>query len=215
MNLTEIISNPQTLNVYRYGSIVYGTNKKDSDQDFVVIVSNDAILPYPHDEYQLSEDGCDFNVYTENRWLDMVMYNNIIALECCSLPSKFILKETRKFDLEIDLIALRIAISSIVSNSWVKGKKKFEVEADYNPLVAKKSIWHCFRILMFGIQACEYGKITDLTQANSMFDEIMNGPDNWDYYKANYQEKFNNLKSQFKKYSEKEWIEKQKLNNHE
>ena len=137
----------------------------------------------------------------------MIKQNHIVALECCFLPEDCIIKETKKFKYDVDLIATRIAISSIVSNSWVKGKKKFEVEKDYNPLIAKKSIWHCFRILMFGIQACKYGKIIDFKEANSLFKDIMEAPDNWKYFKTNYQQKLNELKTEFKKHSEKEWIE--------
>jgi hypothetical protein len=59
---------------------------------------------------------------------------------------------------------------------------------------------------MFGIQIYKYGRINNYSEANYLYEEIVNSEHNdWDYFKEKYQEPLNQLKSEFKKYSEKEW----------
>lgn len=60
---------------------------------------------------------------------------------------------------------------------------------------------------MFGIQIYKYDKIINFCEANSLYNEIvMNECNDWNYYKTKYQEPLNKLKTEFRKYSEKEWI---------
>ncbi len=85
----------------------------------------------------------------------------------------------------------------------MKCKKKLTVEKDYNPYIGKKSLWHSFRILMFGIQMLETGKIYDYSCANFLYDEIVNNPENdWNYYKEKYQKLYNSYKSKFRSFDQ-------------
>ncbi len=72
-----------------------------------------------------------------------------------------ILKMTNDLGItfKLDKTKLRVAISTIVSNSWVKGKKKLIVQGDYDLNLAIKSTFHSLRILDFGTQIAMEGKI--------------------------------------------------------
>ncbi|MNR15785.1 hypothetical protein D3C85_1323410 [compost metagenome] len=73
------------------------------------------------------------------------------------------------------------------------------MEKDYNPYIAKKSLFHSFRILKYGIQIAKYGRIFDYTEANYLWEEINSFETNdWEFFKTKYQPVYNELKSQFK-----------------
>ena len=115
------------------------------------------------------------------------------------------------YDVPINLIKLRESISATVSNFWAKANKKLNVKKDYNPYIAKKLLWHCFRILMYGIQVCKYGKIVDFKEANYLYDEIvLNECNDWSFYKNKYQKRLNNMRTEFRTYMEDKWREYKK-----
>jgi pentatricopeptide repeat protein len=64
-----------------------------------------------------------------------------------------------------------------------------------------KSLFHCLRLLVFGIQIATYGKITDYSEANhyweDMWDKNIVPSHKWEDYKAMYQPELNRLKSEF------------------
>jgi hypothetical protein len=101
-------------------------------------------------------------------------------------------------EFEIDYDKIREEFSRIASNSWVKCKKKLIIEKDYNPYIAKKSLFHSLRILMFGIQIMKLGKIVDFSEANIYYKDIMDSPNDWEYLKEKYQPIYNKLKSEFR-----------------
>ena len=187
------------LEIYRYGSVVYGTAVPGvSDEDFVVVLKDSCIA----DEMQCEVDNKQYTFYPESRWRKMIEDNDVCAMECLMLPDEFIIKG-RKYDLQniIDPEKIRRQFSATASNSWVKCKKKLTVEKDFAPRVGKKSLWHSLRLLMFGIQILKYGKIYDYGCANGLYDKIVNNPSNdWQYYKDNYQSLYNTLKSEFRSF---------------
>ena len=209
MTLNSLIENKNILAIYPHGSQIYETLKDKSDLDYIVIIENDYNIEEQVSLYdETIKRNLDFNFYTEKKWIEMCDLNHIDALESMSvIQHNLAIKNNKQFEVIIDKIKLRRSISSVVSNAWSKAHKKLTVDKDYSPYIAKKSLWHCFRILMFGIQIYKFGKIVDLTEANSLYDEIVNCEINdWIFYKTKYQPKLNKLKIEFKKYSEKEWI---------
>lgn len=209
MTLNSLIENKNILAIYPHGSQIYETLKDKSDLDYIVIIENDYNIEEQVSLYdETIKRNLDFNFYTEKKWIEMCDLNHIDALESMSvIQHNLAIKNNKQFEVIIDKIKLRRSISSVVSNAWSKAHKKLTVDEDYSPYIAKKSLWHCFRILMFGIQIYKFGKIVDLTEANSLYDEIVNCEINdWIFYKIKYQPKLNKLKTEFKKYSEKEWI---------
>lgn len=197
--LIEDNINKKVLNIYHYGSFVYGTNNENSDKDFIVVVEGKENY-----DNQLNIDGNDYTIYDEESFENKIKLHEISVLECLFLDEKFIEQEDKKFNFELDLQQLRISISAKCSNSYAKARKKLEVEKDFNPLVAKKSLFHVLRILLFGKQIAIYGKIIDYQEANHYFKDIMNIDSNdWKIFKEKYQPIANNLKTDFRIYAPK------------
>lgn len=201
--LQKLINNPRVLNIYQWGSRVYGCYTDKSDWDYNVIVTDD----YENFIENIELENNHFNFYKLSQWQEMIKHNSIETLECLFVNNEFIIKQTVKFDIEIKPIELRKSISKICSNAYDKCRKKLIIEKDFAPYTAKKSLWHCIRILLFGIQCAEYGKIIDYAEANKYYDQIVKNESNdWLYYKENWHLFCNNLRSKFRKYSEKEWM---------
>ena len=171
----------KVLGIYKHGSQIYGTAHSDSDIDLIIILdkkperSSENLLYGPYDivEYDLSE----WRLKRENLDVDVV--------ECLLEPSSAILSFSEDmgfFAEKLDLTKIRSSFSKAASNSWVKCKKKLTVESDFDPYIAKKSLWHSLRILMFGIQIMNTGKIYNYSEANELYKEILKKDSNdWEY----------------------------------
>ena len=56
---------------------------------------------------------------------------------------------------------------------------------------------------MFGIQILSQGKIYDYTEANFLYEPIVNNKSNdWKEYKSNYQKMYNHYRSEFRKFDQ-------------
>lgn len=198
--LDELINNPKVLNIYQWGSRVYGCFTDKSDYDYNVVVTND----YENFMDNIEIDHNHFNLYKLSKWQEMMKLNRIETLESVFTPDKFKIKETIKFNLEINLNELRKSVSKVCSNAYDKCRKKLTIEKDFAPYIAKKSLWHCIRILLFGIQCAKYGKIIDFIEANKYYDQIvLNECNDWLYYKNNWHVFCNNLRTKFRKLAPK------------
>jgi len=183
------------LNIYMYGSKVYGTDNESSDDDYIVIVEGDK-----GESNELRTEGIDISIYDEKKFKELLEEHEISAIECISLNDEKIILERRKFDFILDKNKLRQSISTKASNSWVKAKKKILVKEDYQPYIAKKSLFHSLKIILYGIQIAENGKIVDFTVANKMYHDILDlNMDDWESVQKRYQPIYNELKSTFKK----------------
>lgn len=186
----------QALNIYPYGSMVYGTYiDGQSDKDFIVIVPDYLNV----DGQQWECDDEQYGIYAASTWQEKLHRHDIDALECYFLPNYAIIKETMRFDFALKTALVRQSISSTASNSWVKCKKKLTVTKDFAPRIGKKSLWHALRILDFGTQIMIHKRIIAYDSCNIMYNEIVNNPvDDWGFYKSYYQPIYNAMKSEFK-----------------
>jgi hypothetical protein len=184
------------LNIYYYGSYVYNTYQEGiSDMDFIVILPN----TYSPNADIIEYNNCHYSLYTLSEWQAKLQRHDVDAIETYFLDNRFKIKETVEFHINIDRTKIRENFSRTASNSWVKCKKKLEVEDSFNPRVAKKSLWHSLRIINFGVQIMIHGKIIDYTAMNSLYNEIVNNDINdYSYYKEKYQKYYNNLKTLFR-----------------
>ena len=134
------------LNIYEYGSIVYGTYVEGkSDKDYVVIVPDD----YPINVDQIENNNCHYNIFHASKWQEKLNNNEVDAMEVFFMRKKHVIKETIHFETVIVPSKIREQFSRTASNSWVKCKKKLIVEDSFNPRVGKKSLWHSLRIIEF------------------------------------------------------------------
>lgn len=190
--LDIVIGHKNVLKVIRFGSKVYGTASEYSDNDYVVVLDGENV--YEQVEYE----GDDFHFISIDIWNTMCDMHDIRCIEAYFTDESHWLKG-EKDTIDIDFDMIRSEFSQIASNSWVKCKKKLTVEKDYNPYIAKKSLFHSLRILEFGRQIMKFGFIYDFTRANIYFDEIMSYNDDWEQLKERFQPIYNDLKTQFKK----------------
>ena len=82
----------------------------------------------------------------------------------------------------------------------VKGEahKKLTVPKDYDLNIGKKSLFHAFRIISFGIQIAEEERIFNYSECNDLFNEIMSAYNNWDSLFEIYKPRYNELCSNFR-----------------
>jgi predicted nucleotidyltransferase len=212
------------LNIYHYGSYVYGTNDEESDLDIIMVHDCDGLR---EKELQFNTDNLSCTVYSRHRFVDLVRGHDISSLECIWIPNELKIKETIKFVngaeyrctgirgipklpenhyvFHMCLTSLRKEISSKSSNSFVKAKKKFEVEKQYR--LGKKSLFHALRIVMFGTQIASEGKITNYQCANEFWERIKSNPSQkWSDYKKIYKPIYNGLMTEFRRLAPKEGI---------
>jgi hypothetical protein len=191
--MEDYLNNDNVVCIYRFGSYVYGTNNEFSDEDFVVILK----------EYQESKDD-NIHHFSEVQFQDLINRHDVQALECIFLPADLILKLERKFRFFLDKYKLRTSISTITSNSWVKGKKKLIIIDDYDLNLGLKSIFHALRILDYGIQIAEHNKIINYSSMNYVLDDLIKlskafqRSELWEMIDAKYRKLFNLKSSLFK-----------------
>ena len=183
---------PNVLNVYPFGSHVYGSNNDNSDKDFIVIL-----------EDFVESSSIDIHHIPRLEFQTMINNHDIQALECYFLPKESVLKSTTKFRFELDKTKLRKSISTVSDGSWQKGKKKLIVSADYDKEIALKSIFHSLRIRDIGIQIAMYGKIISYNRMNYILDDLRKmgtqyeRNELWQKIDDKYRKLFNELRSKF------------------
>jgi predicted nucleotidyltransferase len=176
------------VNIYLYGSRVYGTLSEFSDYDFKVIVKGDN----KPDDIKTSELDIVFMTMVE--FQKLVDVYDLVALECLFLPDDMKM-ETVKFSLPyIDKDLLRVSVSSKASNSFAKAKKKIFKENEV--YIGKKSLYHVFRMIDFGIQISKHSRIVDYSKMNPVYYDIMETDINELFEK--YRLFGNSLRSEFK-----------------
>ena len=191
------LKDEDVLSVYRHGSMIYGTNDHQSDNDFIIIVKDHAV---ECDSKNSSYHNIDVGIQRQSTFQDLINRHKNFALDCYFLPQEFRLKDNAKFTFKLDLNNLRKEISAKSSNSFVKCKKKLEVVADRNVKIAKKSLFHSMGIIDFGIQIATHGKIVDYSSSNHLWFEIRDNPaDTWEPYKEKYQTVYNSKMTAFRK----------------
>ena len=80
----------KSLNVYHYGSFVYGTFIPNiSDYDYIVIIPNEF---KQFDLKQFECEKCQYNIYTVNTWKRKLEEHDVCAVETYFLPAKYIIK---------------------------------------------------------------------------------------------------------------------------
>lgn len=180
-----------------YGSRVYGTYSDKSDHDFLVIVPENSKIDTGT---ELKKNNNSFHVFNSRDFAKQLEIHKIHALEGYFHPDGLL---KQHFQFKLDKIALRHELSEKANHSFVKAKKKIEVEKDF--YIGWKSLFHSLRILCFGIQIANEGTIYDFSAANHYWVEIRDAQQyNWDFFKEKYQPEYNKLASYFRKLAPKE-----------
>ena len=125
------------------------------------------------------------------------------------MPAAFVMKNGYEWKVpDIDRQKLRMSISTIASNSWVKGKKKLLVSGDYDVKLAIKSVFHSLRILDYGIQIATSGKVYEWDSMNYVLEDLRKlsyqREDLWNAIDTKYRKVFNSKSSEFKSLAPKD-----------
>lgn len=174
------------LHIFQYGSRIYGTATEKSDHDYIVVVDSEEEF-----KYDFERDNMHVHVYSEKIFKILIERHDIAILES-------IFSQENNYEFKLDLERLRRSISAVVSNSFVKCKKKLTLGPDYNPYIAKKSLFHSIRILGYGIDIAKNGRITDFGAYNHYLLEIM-AIDTWEELRAKYEPLVREMRKEFKK----------------
>jgi predicted nucleotidyltransferase len=185
------------LNIYQFGSRVYGTNTEKSDYDFIIVVNSAEISKIDGLEFFIDSNFINVTIYSKDHFQQKIDEHEISCLECLYIDEiyKF---ETIKFNFVLNLQTFRHSISSKCSNSWSVANKKLTVENDIKRSL--KSIFHVFRIYDFAIQLIETNSINFKTK-NHLHKELFEIPENlitWEYLKSLYINGRNCLATKFK-----------------
>lgn len=152
-------------NVYVFGSRVYGYNTEDSDFDIILVAPN-------LDRNKEIRDK-DYNVHIVNPdTFKEVLFNSykITYLECIFAPDWAKLQEKIKFDdFVISKDKLKKEMLAQSFSAWRNAKQKM-IEGDTHRGI--KSAFHAFKILMFGMQMAEHGKIINFAEINDLNKEM-------------------------------------------
>lgn len=171
----------QSVNIYTYGSVCYGTSHELSDEDFIVVADT-------HPEVNIK--NVEVHQYSKERFFQAIKDHEIWAMECFFLPSN-LKHEDFILEFKYSPARLRVECSSKSSNSWVKAKKKIEKEGEI--YIGEKSLFHALRILDFGIQIAEHGKIVNYASQNENYQKIVGQNKTWPELKQEFQAFYNAL----------------------
>lgn len=156
-------------NIYLFGSRLHGTNSEGSDFDYFVIA---ATLNEHVEIKKALDDGTLVNIHvvTPEKFKEDVRIYKMNRLECLFAPSEFKLleKEPIKFDLNPKKFIPNVKFQS--SESWAIAKSRIQDEDDVYR--AKKSLFHSLRILDYGVQIVETGRINNFQSMNDVYDKI-------------------------------------------
>lgn len=200
MNSSIYLEDENVLNVYQFGSFLYGSTDEFSDEDFIVILKS-----------HVTSNDVNIHHITEDEFIRLIDNHDIQALECIFSPTKYRLKETINFEkyFKLNLSKLRVSISTLTSNSYQKGKKKITILGDYDERIGIKSIFHSIRILHFGIQIASNGSIENWGEYNYVLYDCKKMStsyhfvDLWEKIDTKYRKLFNSLSTDFKKLAPK------------
>lgn len=174
---------------FRYGSRLYGTNKSNSDHDYIAVTPNNSNHPTGT---EWRNGDIDVQIYKFNDFQYQLNLHKVQMLECWYQSSD----ASKYFKFKLNLFTLRKSLSEKASHSFVKAKKKIEVEKDF--YIGWKSLFHSLRILNFGIQIAKTNFI-DFTAMNQHWFDILNANQyDWFYFKEKYQPIYNSLASEFR-----------------
>jgi hypothetical protein len=160
------------LNLYRYGSHVYGTNTASSDEDFIAIADRDEDI---HNQPGM---GFDITLYTYESFQSKLRSHAQDIMECVWLPSDMVLKADVSVDFDLNLQTLRRSVSEVYT--------------------ASKSLYHALRIVDFGTQIAREGRITSYQYHPHILQDIQTLDPVWDTWSKVYKPQHNKLMSEFR-----------------
>lgn len=163
----------------RCGSRVYGTAGPDSDEDFLVVLTDERAK-----QDLLFRGGANFVIHGLGTFRDALADQSVFALEGLFAPAPHRLKEPRApLPYKLDRARLAASASGRSASDFGKAAKTFAEE----PRAAKKKLFHALRVPTFARQVVTRGRIVDFAEASPLWAEIAGRADtDWDAYARAY-----------------------------
>lgn len=186
--LKELNIGGDVLAIFKYGSQVYGTADSKSDSDFIIVMKSSMLgdgsfrlsSPLTSDDRMIQ--GV---VYSRGGFIDAINNYDVAALECLSLSDEDILKNS--WDFKVVNWDEKVLVKKIISKASASRHIADQQAKSGFGDRAKKGMFHALRILHFGLQLKEHGKIVDFGECNELFFKFKSTPpdefDTRDYYK--------------------------------
>jgi predicted nucleotidyltransferase len=186
--LQELNITDDVLAIFPYGSHVYGTANAESDTDFIIVMKSSMLKDgsfrssSPKTNSDRTIQGV---IYSRGGFINAVNDYDIAALECLSLADDKVIKNKWKFKVNnwnekemVKKVITKASASRHVADQQAKSGNKDR---------AKKGMLHALRILHFGLQLKEHGKIVNFGACNDLYREfdkiVLDDFDTRDYYK--------------------------------
>jgi len=157
----------EIFNIYPYGSRVYGTQRADSDYDYIIVFKRSFLDSGSFKDNAISNKDRTIQAtcYSKGGFIDAINNYQLTALEAISTePVKY------NFPFKIQKYYEKDMIKKVItqaSNSWFIADKLWSVRDQPGMMDRmKKGIWNSIRILKFGLQIKGWQKIVDFSIAN-------------------------------------------------
>jgi predicted nucleotidyltransferase len=146
-SLLRLLKRPDVALLVPVGSRVYGTARPDSDHDFLAVVESgrDDLLYAP-----------DVNVTVKARasFEQALRDHSMFAMEAHFAPTRLV---EGSFPFKLDRRALWSAVEKKSAEDFAKAEKRYDEE----PTAMAKKLFHSVRVVDFGVQLCERGRLED------------------------------------------------------
>ena len=157
------------VNIYQYGSRVYGCHNEESDHDWVIVYKA-SMMPngsFKNNAISSPDRKHQAICFSRSGFQSSIDYYDITALECMFLRPDQVIRNDMKFAIrKWDPKAMASELITKSSTSWHRGITDFHVYHDEEK--GKKNVHHALRILGFGIQMAETGNISDYSAYNDL-----------------------------------------------
>lgn len=182
-------------------------NPWDSSISDLIAIVDGAKRPIDNSskESQFILGRCEVSVHTREFFLDRLEAMDMTMLTCLSTPARFIIRgleddRVRHFQLQLDVLEEQTA--SYADYTWLKSHRLLDrTKVLYK---ACKNTYFSFRLLDFGCQLAETGRIPNLAAANGIFDcakqiweLLLIQPGDWDVVEAVFGYHFEVMRKKF------------------
>ena len=161
------------LNIYPYGSQVYGNANIDSDSDYIIVYKR-SILPsgsFKDNAISSKDKMIQCTCYSKGGFIDAINNYQISALECIFLPEELIVKNAMKF--KISKFVEKDFIKKVITTASNSAYNAQLANKDKHILSSMKNIYHALRIIQFG-QFIKDGEKIDYSASNKTKETIYN-----------------------------------------
>lgn len=193
--LRELKIDEDVVNIYPYGSHVYGNATDDSDRDYVIVTKSSMLSSGAFKENAISNRNFTIQgiLYSRSGFMDALNNYDITALECIFLDDSLVIQ--KKWPFKLSNIDNKVLAKKLISKASMSLYSARNFKKRDNIIKAKKGTYHAIRILVFGNQIKEHGRIIDYSACNNIKRSI---DETEDFHIRNYNEIIEELTEKLK-----------------